>query len=407
MEPQNVPLAPEMRPGATLYTDNRQTTEVGRKLGEGLTGVVYEIPQEPDYVIKVYFPSFRTPLQEGKLRHEVKNPPRDTTREQYSIPSLTWPVEVYQTQRGQFCGFKMYKKPANTFNIETAYDIVPRKTKFPSGFNYYYQLFAAYNFAMIVKEASDAGYVMGDGINEKNVQIGINALVVGLDDDSWQVPDDQGNVLYRCTEGQPLWTPPELVGAGDFETFDQYFYNDNYRLAMGEFRLLMLGFDPVGGGWKVENGQRRTYDKDEFAVGVKEGFSMYYPTDEAHRLPTGKAPPKEILPPQLEAIFDKTFRTGRELVDSHGHVLRREPDPHTRPVADDHVDALRDILFPTVNGQVVSPIGRTLSVCAGSRNHIYSSHLDQGRQPGHNCPWHAYMRTFNPPKPEYDPYAIT
>lgn len=66
-----------------------------------------------------------------------------------------------------------------------------------------------YNLAATVSAVHAGGYVVGD-LNYTNVLVSGDALVTLIDTDSFQVPDPDQKMVYRCTVYTPEFTPPEL-----------------------------------------------------------------------------------------------------------------------------------------------------------------------------------------------------
>ncbi|MCX7596022.1 MAG: hypothetical protein N2235_20155 [Fischerella sp.] len=344
-------------------TPNQQVVMLGRELGSGGEGAVYEIIGQPELVAKVYQASRRTPERERKLLAMVANPPQDDTR-RLSPPhvSIAWPVDLlYEKQ--QFAGYIM-PRISQSPNIYEVYNPQSRAEKYAE-FSWQYLHRTAKNLAIALNALHARGYVMGD-INPKNVLVTTSALVTLVDTDSFQVRDVRGHV-YRCPVGMPEYTPPELQGV-QLDAIDRSSHHDAFGLAVIIFQLLMEGFHPFTGAPKDPT---RSIMGGNFCLYcIKNGVFPYHSQNRDFKPPPG-APDFTILYPRLQKLFLRCF------VDGH-------KDPSARPTAREWIDAL-------------SEAESALVQCKQNYLHWHSNHLKE-------CPWCERWPTQQP-MPGISPYV--
>ena len=166
------------------------------------------------------------------------------------------------------------------------------------GFTWRYLLRTAVNISSAVEAIHAKGYVVGD-LNESNLMVAETALVTLVDCDSMQVPQPGGNGFFRCPVGKPEYTPPELQGR-DFSATDRNAVHDNFGLAVLIFHLLMEGIHPFAG---VTQGLDMSLEER-----IKRGESPYSGSRLVKPMPI--APPFEILPREVQALFLRCFHDG-------------------------------------------------------------------------------------------------
>src|SRR5581483_5361105 len=110
------------------------------------------------------------------------------------------------------------------------------------------------------------GFVIGD-INPKNILVTRKATVCLLDCDSFQV--SVGGRKFRCEGGFPEYTPPELQGLA-FREVDRTQAHDCFGLAVVVFQLLFMGRHPFSGRYcgAGEMPLERAISESRFAWGA-------------------------------------------------------------------------------------------------------------------------------------------
>ncbi len=326
----------------------RQTTGALLKLdphallGAGGEAGVMPVPDEEELVAKVY----RRPTESHarKLASMLANPPDDPMAKQGHV-SIAWPLDLLRTPDANrwVIGFLMPRAPGRRPLLEF-YNPGKRRQVCPL-FSYQYLHRTARNLAAAVGAIHARGYVIGD-VNESNILVTDTALVTLVDTDSFQVPDHQTGVVYRCPVGKPEFTPPELQGK-TFRDIDRAPEHDLFGLAVLLFQLLMEGTHPYAGVYTGEG------EPPPVEARIRAGHFPYGPGSTPYR-PAPLAPPYVLLAPELRHLFERCFVTGHA-------------DPAARPSADLWVNAL----------QLAE---NALVTCDASEQHRFGRHLS-------TCPW--------------------
>jgi serine/threonine protein kinase len=272
-----------------FYTSQSDMVRLGRRIGTGAEGHVYEIRGRSDLVAKVY--------------HE---PPASEKAEKLAILSrlgnerlfnlAAWPVSMLRNALdGEVAGFVM-KKVREAEEVHTLHSPRSRLQKFP-GASWAFLIYVAANIARAIATIHEHGLVIGD-VNPKNILVTRKATVYLLDVDSFQVWFD--GKTYRCEGGFPEYTPPELQGVA-FRNIDRTQDHDGFGLAVAIFQLLFMGRHPFSGRYlgAGEMPLERAIRESRFAYGDDaEARKM--------RQPPG-ALALDAAPPSLVDLFRRAF----------------------------------------------------------------------------------------------------
>ncbi len=209
---------------------------LGKKIGAGGEGNVFEIESKSNIVAKIYLKSLDDEKQE-KLKLMVTG----CNEELKAIAA--WPTDlVFSAQSGEICGFTM-QKIAEFWPIHTLYGPSHRKQVFPEA-NWYFLVRNAKNCAAAFAVIHKNGFVIGD-VNEGNILVNKQACVRLIDCDSFQV-NNSNNKKYLCEVGVGQFTPPELQNIKNFK-IERNPNHDNFGLAVLIFLLLFMGRHPYSG----------------------------------------------------------------------------------------------------------------------------------------------------------------
>ncbi len=208
---------------------------IGRKIGSGGEGSVYELKNDPNNVAKIYNQQ-PTKAKQKKINSMVLN----TNDELKNISA--WPTSTLHINRnGSFCGFIM-PKISGFEPIHKLYTPSQRKYFFPKS-DWNYLVLCARNLAVAFSIMHNNGYVIGD-VNQGNVHVNKDMHVKLIDCDSYQVISN--NEQFLCEVGVPHFTPPELQNS-TFSRIIRTTNHDNFGLAILCFHLLFLGRHPFSG----------------------------------------------------------------------------------------------------------------------------------------------------------------
>ncbi len=230
-----------------FYNSQSEAIQLGRRVGIGGEGTVYEILGHSDLVAKIYH----------------KAPPPEKAEKLIALSRLgadrlfklsAWPVDVLRDQalpadggvsdggaNDNIIGFVM-KKIGEAEEVHALHSPKSRLQKFPDA-SWAFLIYVAANIARAVSVIHEHGYVVGD-VNPKNILVTRKATVFLLDCDSFQISVD--GKTYRCEGGFPEYTPPELHGV-TFKDVERNQTHDCFGLAVVIFQLLFLGRHPFSG----------------------------------------------------------------------------------------------------------------------------------------------------------------
>ena len=222
------------------YVDSAgQPLILGKKLGSGGEGAVYELPSL-NAAVKIYHQPL-LPDKQHKLHALVKA----------STPALlkvaAWPIAlVYKrdenAKRGDLCGLIMPKLGAYE-PLHHLYSPAQRKQKF-SDKSWAFLLHVARNIASVFDVIHAHGHIIGD-VNPNLVYVDGKGLIRLIDCDSFQINHEQQ--VYGCDVGVPHFMAPELQEKTSFRGLVRHANQDCFGLAILIFHLLLMGRHPYAG----------------------------------------------------------------------------------------------------------------------------------------------------------------
>ncbi len=315
--------------------------EIGREIGKGGEGSVFDVPANNLWVAKIYNARhLPDSAKQDKLRYMASSADREL------LNYAAWPQQTLHTTRnGPVVGFLMPKVSGRT-PVHMLYSPAMRKQDYPQS-AWDFLLFAARNTAAAFDAIHNHGHVLGD-VNQGNVLVGSDSKVVLIDTDSFQI--SANGTLHLCKVGVPHFTPPELQGAGSFDRTPRTSNHDNFGLALLVFHLLFGGRHPYSGvPLKAEAGD--ALEKDIKA------FRYAYAPDGKNRgfNPPPNSIPISLVPDSIQGMFVQSFT---EAGASSG-----------RPTARHWMAAL-------------DGLRAHLKKCSSTSMHVYPGHLER-------CPWCA------------------
>src|SRR5215475_8270293 len=273
----------------SFLTSKSEIVRLGRRIGIGAEGEVYEIQDRSDLVAKIY--------------HEPPSP--EKAEKLVALSRLgnerlfnlsAWPVDVLRdAPGGAVVGFVM-KRISGAEEVHALHSPKSRLQKFPEA-SWGFLIYVAANIARAVAAIHEHGYVIGD-LNPKNIVVTRKATVYLLDVDSFQVMAD--GKTYRCDGGFPEYTPPELQGVA-FRKVDRAQEHDYFGLAVVIFQLLFMGRHPFSG---------RRLDAGEMPLerAIRERRFAYGDDAEARKM---RQPPGTLaldsMPSPLVDLFRRAF----------------------------------------------------------------------------------------------------
>ena len=324
-----------------FVTSKGMVVHIGRELGKGGEGSVYETPSHYSQVAKLYndhhMPDFQ---KQAKLSFMVRNSSKQL------LDHAAMPLDtLHKTKNGAIVGFIM-PKVAGYEPIHMLYSPAHRRQNHPK-VSWSFLLRAARNTAAAFATLHSKSYVIGD-VNQGNVLVGEDSKVMLIDCDSFQVTENGST--YFCEVGVSHFTPPELQGLSSFRGVMRTYNHDNFGLALLIFHLLFGGRHPY-------SGKPLRHDVGDSLEADIKAFRFAYAKDGRLRgfEPPPGSIPFDIIPETMQMLFEAAF-TERGV--SSG-----------RPSAQQWVSELDDL-------------HSRLKRCSTTTTHTYPNHLG-------TCPWCA------------------
>lgn len=323
----------------TLYTSKGTAVDIGRELGKGGEGSVFDVPAMSNQVAKLYHKAPDSKKQ-AKLSFMA------ATADAQLLNYVAWPQETLHPSRGgPVVGFLM-QKVSNKDPIHMVYSPAHRRQDYPKA-AWDFLLYVARNIASSFETVHTHGHVIGD-VNQNSFMVGRDSKVVLIDSDSFQV--NARGTMHLCEVGVSHFTPPELQSLSSFDGFTRTTNHDNFGLALLIFHVLFGGRHPYSGV------PLRSGVGDALETDIK-NFRYAYARDNQSR---GFGPPPRSIP----------VSTLPDAVESMFHLAFTEKGASgARPTAQQWVAAL-----DSVRGR--------LKKCGASGMHLYPDHLS-------SCPWCA------------------
>lgn len=323
----------------TLVTSGGVPINIGRELGKGGEGSVFEVPAMQGQVAKLYH-------QQPDSKKQSKLTFMASSVDQQLLNYVAWPQETLHSSRGgPIVGFLMPKVTGRD-PVHMVYSPAHRRQDRPKA-AWDFLLYVARNTAAAFDAIHSHGHVLGD-VNQGNVMVGGDSKVALIDSDSFQV--NARGTLHLCEVGVGHFTPPELQGLSSFQGFTRSANHDNFGLALLIFHLLFGGRHPYS-GVPLKSGVGDALETD-----IK-GFRYAYARDAQSRgiSPPPRSIPLTLVPDSMKAMFEQAF-TERGASGA-------------RPTAKQWEAAL-------------DSVRKCLKKCTASSMHTYPEHLAK-------CPWCA------------------
>ncbi|VIO69530.1 hypothetical protein CI1B_27360 [Bradyrhizobium ivorense] len=317
-----------------IFDQHRASVPLGKLLGRGGEGAVFEIVGKPDLVAKIYHPD-KARERQDKIAAMV------ASGMQNKVSNAAFPIAPLFEGAGIFAGFTMLRigkqKP-----IHQLYSPASRRNEFPDA-DYRLLVRTALNIAKAVAAVHAAGCVIGD-LNHSGILVGADATATLIDCDSFQFSREGRTFL--CAVGVPDYTPPELQGKS-LENIHRTPNHDAFGLSVAIFSLLFLGRHPFSGRYlgRGDMPEERAIAEYRFAYSTEKSRTQTEPPP--------FAPTLSYIPREMASAFEMCFGPG----GAHG----------CRPKAADWI-----ALLQRAESQLVK--------CAAKAGHFHFSAAP-------NCPW--------------------
>jgi DNA-binding helix-hairpin-helix protein with protein kinase domain len=219
----------------SVVTSKSERLSLGRELGRGGEGAVFEVAGRPSAVAKIY----HQPVTASKAA-KLAAMQHLATDELLSVAS--WPTATLSDRVGGPVRGILLPKIENYRDIHILYSPAQRKLQYPKA-TWAFLIRAARNAAYALSVIHRHGHIIGD-VNQGNVLVSPTAMVKLIDCDSFQIVSN--GTRFLCEVGVAHYTPPELQGRS-FGGVERTTNHDCFGLAVLCFHLLFMGRHPFAG----------------------------------------------------------------------------------------------------------------------------------------------------------------
>jgi DNA-binding helix-hairpin-helix protein with protein kinase domain len=331
-----------VKPKPTVYDSRGRLVPLGKVLGSGGEGAVFEAADGRGLAAKIYHDSLSAD-HAAKMAAMTEMAEMAASRGDELFKFLAWPVALLHRQPGgPVAGFLM-PRIRGLQPIHHLYSPKSRMTGFPRA-NWTFLLHTAANLARAFAAVHAGGQIVIGDVNHGNVLVSDQAVVKLIDCDSVQLT--VGGRSFLCGVGVSTHTPPELQG-GSLRVLRTR-NHDQFGLAVLIFQLLFMGRHPFSGQY-LGSGDlplEKAIKEFRFAYGRAAASRLM------HRPPF--APDLSLVPSAIASLFERAFAP--EGVREGG-----------RPSADAWISALTAVKVQT---------------CRQNAAHTFPVHLAA-------CPWCA------------------
>jgi DNA-binding helix-hairpin-helix protein with protein kinase domain len=322
----------------TLLDSICRPIHLGKQIGRGGEGSVFEVEGQPTQVAKVYH---KRPLADD---HVAKLQTMVSSWSNALEGISSWPrALLFDPSSRKACGILMTKMEGAR-PLHELYGTTNRRRHFPEA-GWHHLILAARNTAAAFHTMHSAGVVVGD-VNQGNLLVDGQMCVRMIDCDSFQITN--GEKVYHCPVGTPHFTPPELQTL-KLREVTRSVNHDRFGLAILIFHLLFVGRHPFAGRYHGPGDLsiEKAIAERRFAFSKNKAATLVEPPPASLLL--------DDLPASVGNLFELAFR---------GDV---ENENALRPSPADWI------------GQLEALLKRRTS-CKFDQVHVYSSELE-------DCPW--------------------
>jgi len=272
---------------AVLKGSRGEQVRLGRQIGKGGEGVVFEAQDRNEVAVKLYWPN-----KAADRRDKVGAMVAAAWSKSNSF--VAYPIEALYTPAGAFAGFTM-RRAGGHKPVHLLYSPSSRKLEFTSA-NFRFLIRAALNAAKAVASVHATDCVIGD-VNHSGFLVSEKATITLIDSDSFQIT--AAGKSFLCQVGTPEYTPPELQNSR-FDSIKRTRNHDNFGLAVLIFQLLFMGKHPYSGRFHGRGDMplERAIAEFRFAYSASKTTSMEPPPN---------APLLSDFPDYIAEAFEKAF----------------------------------------------------------------------------------------------------
>ncbi|MFF3785710.1 hypothetical protein [Streptomyces sp. NPDC001933] len=301
-----------------VVSGSGHTWRLTRRIGSGSEGVVYAVDDARPLVAKLV----PDPPDPAAYRRRIarlvrqRREPRTVRLLSATPVPVAWPMAGIRAGGPGADGVDGYlMTDMRHAHQPFAHLLTPRarRAHLP-GATWATALAAALSLARLLANLHAEGYVVGD-LKPDNLWVDAHGRAGIADVDSWQFTD--GGEVFPGRMGSPGHTAPERIGAPAGTAPDRA--SDDFVLAVLVHQLLMCGLHPFA-GHPATGGDYLSYD-DNVLHGrcrLLDRTSVTLPRS---------APPADLLPRRLTALFRAAFGGVRPHASAWAEALAAESEP--------------------------------------------------------------------------------
>ncbi|MFG2986647.1 hypothetical protein ACGFYQ_36305 [Streptomyces sp. NPDC048258] len=302
----------------TVVSDSGRTWHLTQRIGSGSEGVVYAVDDARPLVAKLVLDPPDPAAYRRRIARLVRQrrQPRAVRLLSGTPTRVAWPMAGVRAGGPGADGVDGYvmtdmrhaRQPfAHLLTPQARQVLLPRTTWATA-------LAAALSLARLLTDLHAEGYVVGD-LKPDNLWVDAHGRVGIADVDSWQFTD--GGEVFPGRMGTPGHTAPERIGAPAGTAPDRA--SDDFVLAVLVHQLLMCGLHPFA-GHPSTGGDYLSYDDN-----VLHGRCRLL--DRTSVVLPRSAPPVDLLPRRLAALFRAAFGGVRPPASVWAEALAAESEP--------------------------------------------------------------------------------
>src|SRR5689334_16285140 len=278
---------------------------MGKQIGRGGEGGVYEVAGNPSLLAKVYHKKPLPEEQVAKLQAMVSIWSQDLET------IAAWPRALLLDPVSRKPTGILMTKMDGAHQLHELYGTTNRRRNFPE-VGWHHLVLGARNTAAAFQTLHSAGIVVGD-VNQGNLLVDKGMCVRMIDCDSFQIT--AGSRTFNCPVGTPHFTPPELQSL-KLREVARTANHDRFGLAILIFHLLFVGRHPFAGRFRGvgDLSIEKAIAERRFAFSRDKAATLVDP------------PPASLLiddlPASVGALFERAFRINE--TDSKGRPTPAE-----------------------------------------------------------------------------------
>jgi DNA-binding helix-hairpin-helix protein with protein kinase domain len=326
----------QLEPTVLLDSISRPV-HMGKQIGRGGEGGVYEVAGNPSLLAKIYHKKPLPEEQVAKLQAMVSCWSQDLET------IAAWPRALLFDPVSRKPSGILMTMMDGAHQLHELYGTTNRRRHFPE-VGWHHLVLAARNTAAAFQTLHSGSIVVGD-VNQGNLLVDKGMCVRMIDCDSFQLT--AAGRTFNCPVGTPHFTPPELQSQ-KLRNVVRTVCHDRFGLAVLIFHLLFVGRHPFAGRFRGvgDLSIEKAIAERRFAFSNNRSETLVDP------------PPASLLlsdlPDTLGELFERAFRN-------------KEEDGSDRPGAREWGHELDLLLKRRKN-------------CSFDSAHVYFSGLDE-------CPW--------------------